>query len=323
MGLRYGDSFLYMNHTEYEKRLMESILKSERINTTAEDFDDVIYEFKHSAIETYLLKILQSPNVILTVPPTPLPSQFDVFAAKDVKNGNKIRVFVDVSHIIFKDEASGKWRCRDCNILCAKMISAMINLAFALKKDALLTSEIRQFSMMMFADMFTHIIDHLHKISLDRSAVARCKMLACKYFAESLAGCSYEDIKFAARKYTGLSDREEGIIDMYVDRMQGGGGRSEDIGPSPFLNINTFIQLVSNVLKLPKLSTDIFVDKWLFIYGPKTVFGLEYWPALASTATEAYCGTFQVNQKTIEKVCGDHFTVLAKSILRTGGHFVG
>ena len=106
---------------------------------------------------------------------------------------------------------------------------------------------------------------------------------------------------------------EEDIIKMYVDKRN-------DV--NPFLNIRTFVDFVADVLKIPTLTVDAIVEKWLFIYGTKTVFALEYWPALVTMITDAYVGCFINNQKTIEKVCGSNMVTLAKAIIDVGGSFV-
>lgn len=313
MGLSYSNSFLYAQHSEYERVLITAVLSSNRIDAKSDAFDDIIYDFKHSTTSGYLLKILQSPNVVLLEPGKPLPTQFIAFASKDVKVDNKIKVFIDGSRIVNKNNDSGKYMCHNVDELIAATISGLLNLTFTIQKNRIITARIKELSMKCFANLFTNIVDNVCKISLDKSVVARCKLMACMYFAENMLGDDYESIKFIARKFTGESEREEGIINMYIDK---------EGEVSPFLNISTFVKFVSSVLKLPKLSVDIVLEKWLYLYGTKTAFALEYWPALATMITDAYVGCFINNQKTIEKICGSDMVELAKEILKTGGTFV-
>lgn len=313
MGKSYSASYLYAKHGDYEKKLLEAVLKSDRIDANSDEFDDVIYEFKHSQLSPYMIKILQSKNVVLITSLNPLPTQFNVFTAKDIKTDNKIKTFIDVSRIVYKSPESGKYVCKQINELVAMLISAIEFMAFTLVPQKILTSNIQNTSMEVFANMFTHIVDYLHKISLDRNTVARCKLMCCMYFAENLTDSDYDKVKFYARKFTGVSEREEDIIKMYVDKRN-------DV--NPFLNIRTFVDFVADVLKIPTLTVDAIVEKWLFIYGTKTVFALEYWPALVTMITDAYVGCFINNQKTIEKVCGSNMVTLAKAIIDVGGSFV-
>ena len=53
----------------------------------------------------------------------------------------------------------------------------------------------------------------------------------------------------------------------------------------------------------------------MYLYGPGTLFALEYYPALAATITDAYCGAYLNNQKTIEKICGRDMIEFAKQVI--------
>ena len=49
-------------------------------------------------------------------------------------------------------------------------------------------------------------------------------------------------------------------------------------------------------------------------FGPGTVFGLEYLPALSAMLTDAYSGGYLNQQKTIEKICADNMVEYNKSL---------
>lgn len=316
MGIKYSESFLYNMNPEYEKKIVEALLKADRLNQNSAEFEDIIYEFKHRQLKPYLQKVFQSNNVVLLSSLNPLPTQFNVFVAKDLKSKNQQRVFIDVSRVITYDNIAGKYKCVNIDQLISMMLTGIEDMAFTNEKTRPLicTSEVRRLSMQCWASLFTNIIDYLHKISLDKNVTARCKLMACMYFADNMMGIEdgYKKMRYAALKWTGVSEREEDIILHYMDELE----------TDPFKDIKSFIVFVSKVLKIPTLSIDAFVERWLFIYGTKTIFATEYWPAFATMMTDAYAGCFLNNQKTIEKICGSNMTMLAKEIIEAGGRFV-
>lgn len=316
MATKYAESYLYSMNPEYEKKLVESVLKADRLDQNSPEFDDIVYEFKHRQLASYMQKIFLSPNVVLISSLNPLPSQFSVFVAKDLKSKNQLRVFMDVSRVIRYDNVSGKYACVNIDQLIAMLISAVEDMAFVNERTRpqICTGNIKRMSMQCWASLFTHIIDYLHKISLDKNITARCKLLACMYFCDNMLGedDGYKKMRFNALQWCGVSEREEQIILRYLD----------DEDADPFKNIKTFVIFVGKVLKIPTLSVDAFVERWLFLYGVKTVFALEYWPTFAAMITDAYTGCFINNQKTIEKVCGNNMVMLAKDIIDAGGKFV-
>ena len=87
-------------------------------------------------------------------------------------------------------------------------------------------------------------------------------------------------------------------------------------------NIKFFVETLANVLRQSKLTIDTVVEKWLFLYGPGTVFGMELFPAFSAMLTDCYIGAYVNNQKTIEKVAGQHMVQFCKSILQIGADSV-
>ena len=112
-----------------------------------------------------------------------------------------------------------------------------------------------------------------------------------------------------AGKIVELSEREQDMIIVQMD-------------DDDFINIKLFIDKLSDVLKIPSLKVDNVVDKWMFLFGVNTVFGLEYFPALSAMLTDAYVGAYINNQKTIEKVVGNTLVQYTKAVLNKGESIV-
>lgn len=307
MGKTYADSYLYSKYPQYQKSIMDILLNGERLDTNAKDFDDIVYEFKHRQIADYLYKILKSPKVVLLTHTNPLPKPLKVLAAKDPKDKQTYKVFVDVSGLVIKKD--GIWHCADIDILIAHLVNAMVCMAYTLQPQLILSQNVQILGMQNFSILFTHVVDYLLKISLDPTVKARVQMMACMFFAENMLGAGYDKLRYAARKITGLSEREENILELYKDEHS-------------FLNIKTFIDYVGKALKKTNLTVDTFIDRWMMLYGTSTPFATEYFPALSTLLTDAYVGCYLNNQKTIEKICDKTYVEYCKEILQKGSSFV-
>ena len=73
--------------------------------------------------------------------------------------------------------------------------------------------------------------------------------------------------------------------------------------------------MIRDTFKIDKLTVDIVVEKWMYLFNPSTVFALEYMPAFQSMLTNAYVGAYLNNQKTIEKICGKSMVQYAKYVI--------
>ena len=60
----------------------------------------------------------------------------------------------------------------------------------------------------------------------------------------------------------------------------------------------------------------------MYLYGINTVFALEYYPALSAMLTDAYCGAYINNQKTIEKVVGNTLVTYSRNVITKCGGMV-
>lgn len=312
MAKTYGSTYLY-NKFPYEEKLFKFIMTAEQISTVDDKFEDVKYEFKKRQASAALLKILCSKNVILMIAKdgVPLNKQFRVFCSKDPKSKKPdLKVFIDCTGLIVIDEKTGNYKCRQIDILISHIINAMVCMIYHKAESQILTNEIIQLTMESFSSLFTHVIDYLYKISTIPSTKNKCKYLACMYFVENILGKEFNtNYKALAGKIVDLSEREQDMIIVQID-------------DGDFLNIKIFIDKLADIIKVPNLKVDNVVDKWMYLYGVNTIFGLEYFPALSAMLTDAYEGAYINNQKTIEKVVGNILVKYTKAVIDKGGSLV-
>ena len=316
MAKNFASTYLYSKYNQYEQQTIDFILKAERIDQSLPEFEDIAYEVKKRAVSPALVKVLASSNVVLMRSAKPLSKAFKVFCAKDIKNNGEMRVFIDVSGIIRMDEKSGKYVCgrNEIDIFISYLVDAMSTFIYYSPKgtDRIVgNAKIRSVGAKAFADLFSHIVDYLCKISTMGGYKNKCNYMAAMYYLVNLLGASEtsDATKAVARKVADISEREAEIIDIQMN-------------PNSYLNIKFFVDTVADVLHLNKLTLDTVVEKWMYIYGTGTVFALELLPAFSNMLTDAYVGAYINNQKTIEKIAGTGMVEFTKTILTIGAESV-
>lgn len=304
----YVNTYLY-NVGSYEKNLFNYIMTSEQVNKEDESFKDIVYEVKRRQVSNSLTKVLESKKVILLMPKTPVPKAFKVMVAKDVKGDKSLKVFIDADVI---KKIDGVYKCTNVDILIAYLVSGMNQLIYySDPKRLIMREEITNAGAKCFSSLFTHIIDYLYKVSSTSNVRDRCLYLTSIYYIKNLLGKDITDsVKHMCRKISGISEREEELMWIQLNE-------DEDLD-----NIKNFIDVLAKILKLPKLTLDAFLEKWIFLYGVGTQFALELYPAFANMITNVYVGCYLNNQKTIEKVVGRNMIEFTTAILRVGAECV-
>ena len=229
------------------------------------------------------------------------------FYAKDIKNGGKESVvYIDCTDLIYRSK-SGRWACKDIDVLISYIASATHTYIYY-KDEARVVNNAKVISVgaKAFAELMTHVVDYVAHISSTPKIKAHCKYMAAQYYIYNILGKDVTESNMAiARKISGLSDREAGVVELQYD-------------VNTFSNIKFFVESLSNVLHVSKLTLDVVVERWMYLYNPSTVFGLEMFPAFASMITDCYIGSYLNNQKTIEKILGNTMVEFAKIIFKIG-----
>lgn len=307
----YASTYLYnLNNAQYEKNLIDFIMHGQVIDKKSEAFQDIRYDIKRRQVSSTLLKVLDSDKVVLMTYNKPLPKAFKTFVAKDIRGDKKLKVFIDCDVV---NLVNGVYKCNNIDILIAYLVSAMNQVIYYADPKRLVTrEEIIKNGSIAFSSLFTNIIDYLYKISGVSSMRDKIIYLSSLYYQVNILGKELTpSVKTIAKKNSGLSDREAEVLFLIVDDMQ-----------NVFLNINTFINFLSDKFQMPKLNLDVFLEKWVYLYGVGTQFALEMYPAFATMMTNVYVGCYLNNQKTIEKLTGRNMVEFANGILKVGSESV-
>lgn len=304
MAKTLNQTYLYSKYPEYEKMLYTFLMSSEEVRKKDPAFDDIRYEVKKRQISHALINVLDSNKVILLIPNKPLPRSFKVFAAKDIKGDKQLKVFIDCSNLItFKN---GVYTCNNVDILIAYIVNAMISMIYYIDEKRFSGNHsVFESGAEAFAKLFTHIIDYIYKISIMSSVKSKCLYMSAMYFMVNILGKEGESIKAIARKISGVSSREEEILELQFNE-------------GTFLNIKLFVETLGEVLKLNGVNLNLIVEKWMYLYSPTTVMALEMFPNFSAMLTDAYVGCYLNNQKTIEKVTGNSMVQYTKAVLAVG-----
>ena len=303
----FTDTFMYNKVGNYETNIINFIMMADRIDTLSSEFTEIKYDIKRRAVSNSLMKVLDSPYIILGTSEFPLTKSFKIFTASDLKDGKKIsKVFIDCTGLISKDD--GIWTCdpNKIDVVVSYLISAACQRIYFSKPEAFSTSNmVVNKGSEIFSTLVNYVIDYIYKINTIPSQKQRLVYMTTMYYLVNILSHDPNDdrtMKIAIKKAE-ISEKEAEIIDLQTPA-------------DAYVNIKTFIDAVAKVLRLPKLALDIFVEKWGLLYGPGTQFALELFPSFSTVITDAYVGAYINNQKTIEKVLGKKLVEFSTEIIQ-------
>lgn len=300
----YSSSYIY-GRANYETPLINAIVSCNRIDKNSKDFENILIDVKRKQTTMVLYEILLNDNVILMMNSKPLPSAFKVFSAKDIKEDKQTKVFIDVTAIM--DYKEGFYSCKRIDILISYLISAMTQLIYYTDSRRLLTnSTLISSSTDCFISLFSYILDYL-RISGYSEAKKKIQYMIGIYYLHSVLGLDISPTtKNIAAKCADISPRDAQLFDILYRE-------DED-----FVNLNTFINRLTELFKFKGFSIEVFIEKWLYIFGTGTQFAPELFTSFATLLTDAYSGTYINNQKTIEKCCGKQMVTFSNTIITIG-----
>lgn len=305
-----SDIYLYKKFPDYNKKLYEFIVGADRIDTKSTEFADVLFDVKRRRISNSLAKILVSKKIVLATTDESLPKAFKVFVAKDPKDSNIPKLFIDgTEYIKFKD---GTYDCTNIDWLISYTISGMIMYIYAVAPQRLLLdSTVISAGSECFSRLFSYIIDRMYKITSVQSLKKKVDYLGCLYYQinilgkEFLSESQFRSIKAMAMKITDIDDRDAKVVDLQL--------KADD-----FSNIYNFTLALSHICDFKDMKIDALIGMWGKSFGTGTVFAPEYFPAFSAMLTNSYIGGYIDNQITIEKLCGPKMVEFVKAVLKIG-----
>ena len=309
MAKTYSQTYLFGQYREYEKKIYEFIINAERIDTKSAEFDDILYDIKRRKISDHLAKIITSDNVVIAISPgKSLPKAFKAFVAADVKDNNKVKVFIDATEcIVYKD---GVYVCNKLDWLVSYIINAMTAFIYVKAENKLLgNASILKDGCEAWTNCFSYIIDRMYKISTVPNIKRRIDYLAAIYYQVAIMCKDFEKsedaIKANAMRVSNIDTSDARVVDIMIEKHD-------------FTNIETFVTAIGRIIQLKDIKVGNIVSYWMNAFGPGTVFALEYFPAFSAMMTNTYVGAYLDQQMTIEKIAGQAMVRFSKTILQIG-----
>lgn len=310
MAKTYSQTYLFSKYGEYEKKIYEFIINSERIDTKSSEFDDILYDIKRRKISDHLAKIITSDNVVVALNPIgrALPKAFKAFVAADIKDNNKVKVFIDATEcIVYKN---GVYVCNKLDWLVSYIINAMTSFIYVKAENKLLgNASILKDGCDAWVRCFSYIIDRMYKISTVPQIKHKVDYLAAIYYQVAIMCKNFENnedsIKANAIRVSNIDDKDARVVDIMIQ-------------PHDFANIDAFVSALGRIIQFKDIKTANIVSYWMNAFGPGTVFALEYFPAFSAMMTNTYVGAYLDQQMTIEKIAGQSMVKFSKTILQIG-----
>jgi hypothetical protein len=310
MAKTYSQTYLYSQYSEYEKKIYEFIINAERIDTKSSEFDEILYDIKRGRrISDNLSKVITSDNVVIGINSgKALPKAFKSFVAADVKDGSKVKAFIDVTDcIVYKN---GIYVCNKLDWFISYIINAMTSYVYVKAENKLIgNASILKDGCDAWTRCFSYIIDRMYKISTVMQVKNRVDYLAGIYYQVALMGKDIvkneDSIKANAIRTSNIDPKDARVVDIMI-------------ADGDFRNIDTFVKALGRIIQFKDIKTGNIVSYWMNAFGPGTVFALEYLPAFSAMMTNTYVGAYLDQQMTIEKVAGQSMINFSKTILQIG-----
>lgn len=303
----YNDSFLY-GKANYGSELYQYIIKAERIDKSHPGFDQIRYLVRRNQTTSCLGSLLDKNSIILTLPLKPMSRAFKVLAAKDVREDNSTKVFIDCSGIITFNNNEYILKNISVEIFISYLACALNTLIYHTDPKIILNnSQLMYTSTEAFAKLCTNIIDYMRIGSVDNIRPKMMYISSLYYQIGMLLNNNSSTVQQKALKISNLSQREADLVQVVV---------VED----DYKNIDTFVKAIAKLLKVDTLlKVENFVDKWILLYGSGTQFASEVYTAFANLLINAYVGAYINNQKQIEKIAGRTMVEYCNALFRVGG----
>ena len=309
----YNDSYLYnLDANKHNQMLTEFILNSDRIeDKKSKEFFGIAEDVRRTQRSNVLYNLLFSDDIVLCVGKKELPRAFKVFMAKDIKDGKngKRKIFIDVTElIVFKN---GFYSCRNIGYLDTYLFQALCYYIY--DRDTMKVvnnSTINKAGADAYASMFCYVIDYLRIIGYEQSRT-KITYLAALFYLHSLLGKDLDQYsKNVAANIAGVNPSISNAWDMYYEEKD-------------FMDIDTFVTMISSTFRLKGLNTEVFVGKWNYTFGVTATYACELFTNFASVMVATYSGAYIVNQKQIERCCTKSMIAISTELLKIGSSSMG
>lgn len=308
----YNDSYLYnLEQKKHNQLLSQFIVTTGRIeNKRSQEFNGVAEEIRRLQRSNVLYSLMMKDDIVLCINNKEMPRAFKVFMAKDLKDGQNARrkVFIDLTGIVVMKD--GFYICKNPQYLITYLFQALGYYLYEFNTNRLLNnSNITINGAEAFSGMFSYIIDYMRIVGYEQNK-NKIAYLSVLYYMKNMLGKELDQYsKNVAAKIAAVPVSSINAYDLYY--------KEED-----FNDINTFITMIATNFKLKGLTTEVFVSKWAYAFTPSAMYACEMFTSFAGVLTATYVGAYLVNQKQIEKICGNAMIKFSTELMNLGSDFI-
>ena len=304
----YDDTFFLSlpgKMQECHNHISEFIIKAERINDKrADSFRSVVEDIRRYQSSSVIYHVLMRDDVVICLNNAEMPPSFKVFMAKDPKANGAKKVFIDATGLI--EVKDNRYICKNVVRLITYLFHAITWLLYEYKPEALLNnSNITLAATDCFVKLMDYVIGYFRFYGYNDNRT-KVKYLSALYFMTNIL--NKDDDQYTnqvAAKLTGVDQSLTKAYKLYYNQ--------EDL-----LNINTFIKMLTEVFKFKDFTLESFLSIWFKNCGRGTQFALEMFAPFCNMIISTYTNANIVNQKSIDKQCGNSISKLCENILRLG-----
>ena len=308
----YNDSYLYnLEQKKHNQLLSQFIIQADRIeDKKSAEFNGISEEIKRLQRSNVLYSLMMRDDVVLCINNKEMPRAFKVFMAKDLREGQNARrkVFIDLTGIVnLKD---GFYVCKNPQYLITYLFQGLCYYLYEFDTTRLLNnSNITINGAEAFSAMFSYIIDYMRIVGYEQNKT-KIAYLSVLYYMKNIMGKELDQYtKNVAAKIAGIPTSNINAYDLYY--------KDED-----FNDIDNFVTSIADNFKLKGLTTEVFVSKWAYAFTPSAMYACEMFTSFASILVATYVGAYLVNQKQIEKICGNSMIKFSTEIINLGSDFI-
>lgn len=298
-----SDTFLY-SMADYDRNILGFLTGHTRIDKKSEAFEDVIYNIKKIQINPVLMKVLMSDKIVLCINNKPLPRSLKVFRASNIKDNKRDQkiIYIDCTDLIVMK--GSMYKCKDLLVFMSYLIDAMTYvLYYEAPQKVIMNTDITEYSTNAFIDMVMYNVGFLSApTTLPGNKEKMCYFIANYYLRSVMCKDNLSSVKSTSKKLSKLEQKDCDYLDIIIDQFY----IKNDQNVSIDKFVLEFARIFMNQDELhkgkDKLTPEVFIHKWMYLFGPGTVFGLELFPAFSNILTDCYVGGYINQQNTIEKV---------------------
>ena len=318
---RLSDSYLYQT-ADFNKTIFSYLMSSERVDKSVAEFNDVVYAIKKQA-PPILSKVLLSNKVVLMIDKKGISRPFKVINVINVKDDNKDRkVFIDCTKVISNE--NNTYSCKKIGILISYLTTAMTYILYYNKDKTITTNALlTKTGAEAFTDLMIYVLGYLKVPVSFADNKERMSFVIAEYYQTCVLGVpNGESVYNMAKLVSGIKEKK--TCDYLHTLFSFLFDNDCDINKFIIKFAEIFMDQKENDTNSPKnrirLTIDAFVQRWMYAFGPSTIFALECFVPFSQMLTDCYTGAFLNQQNTIEKIArGKIITSFSNELLRVGG----